>query len=53
MRLSILAHGAVALLLLLTLDRLWPIWPIHLATGIAASIVAILTALALVAARKR
>ena len=53
MRPSILLHGAVALLVLVTLDRLWPIWPIHVAAGSAALICAILTALALVAARKR
>jgi hypothetical protein len=53
MRRAILVYAAVALLLLWVLDRIWPIWPLHLVMIAAALVVVALAALAWVAAGRR
>jgi hypothetical protein len=53
MRGAILTYGAVALLVLLALDRFWPIWPVHVMLGLAAIVVVLLAALAIVASGRR
>lgn len=53
MRLAILAYAAVAWGLLSGIDLLWPIWPVHWATGIAALTVGALAVLAAIAAGVR
>jgi hypothetical protein len=53
MRGAILIHGAVALSVLLAIDRLWPAWPVHIVAGMAAIVVVVIAALAMVAAGRR
>jgi hypothetical protein len=53
MRRAIAAYAVVACLVLLGVDRLWPIWPVHAVTGTGAVVVLALAGLAAVAARRR
>ena len=53
MRRAIVIHAVVAGLLLLGLDRLFPVLPVHLLAGLALIVVVALAMLAAVAARPR
>ena len=53
MRGSIALHLAVVWLVLLGLDRFWPIWPVHVATVVLGAVAAVLAGLAVVAAGRR
>lgn len=47
------AYAVVGCVIFIGVDRLWPIWPVHVVTIIGAAIVLTLAGLAAVAARKR
>jgi hypothetical protein len=53
MRAAIVSYAVVALGVLICVDLLWPVWPVHLAIGALAVAVVALAGLALVAARPR
>lgn len=53
MRGAIWIHAAVAALILAGLDRIWPVWPVHVLTGSALVVVIAMAWLAMVASTRR
>ena len=53
MRLAIVAYAAAGLVILLGVDRLWPVWPVHMLAALGGVIVVAIAGLAAVAAGRR